>query len=134
MHIAQTKNLRSIFADCSMLLFLSFFFWHVSKDPKKPVYMLFYIPIMSRLRLKMFKITQFLLYDQINVQAKKPHVEERCNMATIFRLGHAIRPAGLLAANTRSAELERSVGQLLEKYSKGVKVSLAAGSTRSAGY
>jgi hypothetical protein len=65
---------------------------------------------------------------------KIPHVEERCNMAAIFRLGHAIRPAGLVAANTRSAELLRSIRQLLETYSKGDKVSLAAGSIRSAGY
>jgi hypothetical protein len=46
---------------------------------------------------------------------KIPHVEERFNMAAIFRLGHAIRPTGLVAANTRSAELLRSAGQLLEK-------------------
>jgi hypothetical protein len=45
----------------------------------------------------------------MNVQAENPHVEKSCNMAAIFRLGHAIRPAGLLAANTRSAELLRSV-------------------------
>jgi hypothetical protein len=66
---------------------------------------------------------------------KIPHVEERCNMAAIFRLGHAIRPTGLVAANTRSAEFLESVGHLLEKYSKGDKViRVAAGSTRSAGY
>jgi hypothetical protein len=41
----------------------------------------------------------------MNVQAENPHVEKRCNMAAIFKLGHAIRPTGLVAANSRSAEL-----------------------------
>jgi hypothetical protein len=52
----------------------------------------------------------------MNVQAKNPQVKKSCNMAAIFRLGHAIRPTGLVAANTRSAELLRSVRQMPEKY------------------
>jgi hypothetical protein len=86
-----------------MLLFLSFFFWHVSKDPKKPGYMLFYVSIISRLQKKLNKAIS--PNDQTNVQAENPHVEKSCNMAAIFRLGQAIRPTGLVAANTRSAEL-----------------------------
>jgi hypothetical protein len=48
-------------------------------------------------------------------------VEERCNMAAIFRLGHTIRPTGLVAANTRSAELLRSIRQLPENIQRVIR-------------